>query len=129
MTWDYNHTSGLYQCNLKNSSLSFDPHLERLTEQKGWLPGTGIALDYVWTDGEWTCQERIEYDTGSKRYQVGTEKWRDVKENMEFVRYQDLNPRILGQERRFKTAEIPRQYQGKIDDLFKELKKRVTWKN
>lgn len=129
MTWDYNYTSGLYQCNLENSSLSFDPHLERLTEQKGWLPGVGIAVDYVWTDREWTCQERIEFDTGSKRYQVGTEKWRDTKESMEFARYQDLNLRILRHEGLFKAPEIPLLYQMNIDDLFKELKMRVAWKN
>src|SRR3989338_10275692 len=103
MAWNYNPTSGLYQRNIKDGSLSFDPHLERLTEQKGWLPGAGIALDYVWMTVEWTCQERIEYDTGSKKYQVGTEKWRATKESMEFFRYQDVNLQILRHERLFKA--------------------------
>ncbi len=129
MAWEYNPTSRLYQCTIDNSFLSINLYLTRTQEDKGWLPIQGLALDCVWTEQKWTCQEHIEYDTNSKIYQVGTRKWKKVRNDLEFHLYQNLNPQILNYEGLFTAPELPLQCQGDITGLLKELKRKVRWKN
>ena len=126
MEWIYNHTSKLYQGRFDDCFVSVDSHLNRFTEENGWLPLRGIALGRVWTEKEWTCQERIEYDTITKVYQVGTRKWRDVKDGLEFQWYQDVAIRLLRYQKLFEEKRLPRRTRQNIADLFKEVGERLN---
>lgn len=131
MAWEYNYTSRLYQQKVGSVFLSFNPRLDRseLQSHKGWSACQGIALDYVWSEGKWTCQERIEYDCDQKTYLVGTEKWKAVRDGMEFRRYQDLNVHLLRYEEEFITLKLPENIIQNISDLFRELKKKERFIN
>ena len=126
MTWNYNHTSRLYECPVSDAFLFVNPHLERILEDEGWLACKGVAVSMVYQEAEWTCHERIEYNTDTKAYQVGTRKWRATEEGLEFCRYQDVAIHLLQHEKALKEKGMPQRTQQNIVDLFKEVKRIVN---
>lgn len=126
MAWEYNYTSGLYQRPVGDALLSIDPRLDRTSEDEGWLPCKGVAISLVYNEAEWTCHEHLEYDRTTKKYQVGTRKWRAAEEGLEFREYQDIAIHILQHEKTLKEKGIPPRAQQNIANFFEEVKKTIN---